>query len=274
MSERHAIPLGDATVHWRSARGVRRARWAAATILVAAALLAFLAALRLRPGAESPIPASSTGIVVLDVSASISSDTYARIAATLDRLVRSNRSYGLVLFSDTAYQALPPRTPSDELRPFVRFFRRPQASSPGALPQTTRSPWTDSFSAGTRISTGLALALEAIRADRPVRPAVLLVSDLDDDPSDLEHVARVAVAYRRAGISLHVVGLDPAPEDVAFIQGLLPAGGSFAQAALPGERSPSFSGGSDVLLVAAALLTALALTAFVLMTESLRWSAP
>ena len=267
MSERHAIPLGDATVHWRSARGVRRARWAAATILVAAALLAFLAALRLRPGAESPIPASSTGIVVLDVSASISSDTYARIAATLDRLVRSNRSYGLVLFSDTAYQALPPRTPSDELRPFVRFFRRPQASSPGALPQTTRSPWTDSFSAGTRISTGLALALEAIRADRPVRPAVLLVSDL-------ERVARVAVAYRRAGISLHVVGLDPAPEDVAFIQGLLPAGGSFAQAALPGERSPSFSGGSDVLLVAAALLTALALTAFVLMTESLRWSAP
>ena len=274
MSGRHAIPLGDAAVHWRSARGVRRARWAAATILVAAALLAFLAALRLRPGAESPIPASSTGIVVLDVSASISSDTYARIAATLDRLVRSNRSYGLVLFSDTAYQALPPKTPSDELRPIVRFFRRPQASSPGALPQTTRSPWTDSFSAGTRISTGLARALGAIRADRPVRAAVLLVSDLDDDPSDLERVARVAVAYRRAGISLHVVGLDPAPEDVAFIKGLLPAGGSFAQAALPGERSPSFSGGSDVLLVAAALLMALALTAFVLMTESLRWSAP
>ena len=45
---------------------------------------------RSRAAARRParlLPATSTGIVVLDVSASISSDTYARIAATLDRLV-------------------------------------------------------------------------------------------------------------------------------------------------------------------------------------------
>ncbi len=273
MSEQVSIPLGDAAALRRSARGVRLARWAAATILVAAALLALLAALRLRPGTESPIPASSNGIVVLDLSASISSDTYARIAATLDRLVRSNRSYGLILFSDIAYQALPPRSPSRELRPFERFFRSPRASSPGALPETPRSPWTDTFSAGTRISTGLELALDVIRADRLARPAVLLVSDLDDDSGDLERVGRLATAYRREGIGLHVVGLDPAPEDIAFIRSLLPEGGSFAQAALPGERASSLSGRSDALLVVAAVLAALALTAFALTTEPLRWSA-
>lgn len=273
MSEHVAIPLGDAVALRRSAQGVRVVRWAAAAILVAAALLALLAALQLRPGTESPIPASSTGIVVLDLSASISSDTYARIAATLDRLARSNRSYGLILFSDTAYQALPPRSPSRELRPFARFFRTPRASTTGALPETPRSPWTDTFSAGTRISTGLERALDVIRADRLTRPAVLLVSDLDDDASDLERVSRLATAYRREGIGLHVVGLDPAPEDIAFIRALLPEGGSFVRAALPGERSPSLSGRNDALLVVAAVLAALALTTFALTTEPLRWSA-
>jgi hypothetical protein len=271
MSDRDAIPLGDAAALRRGAPGVRLARWTAATILVAAVLLAFLAALRLRPETESPLPSGSAGIVVLDVSASISSDTYTRIAATLDRLERSNGRYGLILFSDTAYQTLPPRSPSAELRPFVRFFQRPRESSPGALPETPRSPWKDTFSAGTLISSGLGLALDVIRADRLVRPAVLLVSDLDDDPGDLERVAQLAVAYRRAGIALHVVGLDPAPEDVAFIRRLLPENGSFAQAALPGQRSASLSGRSDTVLVVAALVAAFALVAFALTTEPLRW---
>jgi hypothetical protein len=272
VSDHDAIPLGDAAVLRRGARSVRLARWVAAVVLVGAALLAFLAARNVRPETRSPIPASSTGIVVLDLSASISSDTYARIAATLDRLAGSDGSYGLILFSDTAYMALPPRSPASELRPFVRFFQRPRQTSPGALPATPRSPWTDAFSAGTSISTGLKLALDVIRADRLVRPAVLLVSDLDDSVGDVPRVSELAVAYRRAGIGLHVVGLDPEPEDLAFIRSILPEGGSFTQAALPGERSASFSRRSDTLLAVAALLAALALTAFVLTTAPLRWS--
>jgi hypothetical protein len=240
-------------------------------VLLAAGVLAFVAALRLEPAAPSLLPSSATGIVVLDVSASISSDTYARIAATLDRLVRSGGAYGLIVFSDTAYQALPPNSPSDELRPFTRFFRVRDAESPGALPEPPRSPWTDAFSAGTRISTGLALALDVIRADRLVRPAVLLVSDLDDDPGDLENVSRLAIAYRRAGIGLHVVGLDPSPEDAAFVRRLLPENGSFARAPLPGESRGSPTAAGDPMLVGAAVIVAVAIAAFVLLTQPLRW---
>ena len=67
---------------------------------------------------------------------------------------------GLILFSDTAYQALPPGTPVTELGSFERFFRIARPTSPGLQPQPPRSPWTSSFSAGTRISTGLSLALD------------------------------------------------------------------------------------------------------------------
>jgi hypothetical protein len=241
-------------------------------MLVAAAALCLAVSFRLPATTTSLLPGSSTGVVVLDVSASISSDTYARIAATLNRLVDSNGAYGLVLFSDTAYQALPPGTPARELRPIARFFDVGAQRSPGALPEPPRSPWTKSFSAGTRISTGLSLALGVIRADRLPNPAVLLVSDLDDDTGDLERLSRVAIAYRRAGIPLHVVGLNASPEDVAFIRRLVPGSGGFTQATLPSERSGFARDRPDGLLVAAAALLALALGAFLLLSEPLRWS--
>ena len=132
------------------------------------------------------LPAGSDGLVVLDLSASISSDTYARIGGTLDRLAGSGGRYGLIVFSDTAYLALPPGTPAAELRPFARRFDLP-AQAAGAIVVPT-NPWTASFSAGTKISTGLQVALDTIRARQLGRPAVLLVSDLDDDAGDRERL--------------------------------------------------------------------------------------
>ena len=129
------IPLADAAAP--PAPAARRTRIAQ---LVALALVGARrgrsrprARLRLdrRDGRRSLLPAT-TAIVVLDVSASISSETYDRIAATLDRLADSNGRYGLVLFSDTAYLALPPGTAGAELRPFVRFFRVPRQDRRGA----------------------------------------------------------------------------------------------------------------------------------------------
>jgi hypothetical protein len=74
------------------------------------------------------------------------------------RLVEDCRAgderFGVVLFSDDAYEALPPGTPARELRPFVRFFAphpRYQHDASGAL--RPRSPWDQSFSAGTSISS-------------------------------------------------------------------------------------------------------------------------
>ena len=244
--------------------------------MIAAALcglvvVALGAALRVQPTVSSVLPRSASGLVVLDLSASISSDTYARISATLDRLVRSGGAYGLIVFSDTAYVALPPSTPARELRPFARFFTVEPRSRPGALPELPTSPWSDSFSAGTRISTGLELALEVIRRERLLEPAVLLVSDLDDDTADLDRVSRVAVAYRRAGIPLHVVGLNPAPEDVDFIQRLVPENGSFTRAALPRRGDNGVSGRVDIPLVLTGALIALLLAIFLVVTQRFRW---
>ena len=268
-----SIALGDAPAFERRAMLIRRLRLGCAALAVAATVVFLVAAFRQPATTGSLLPASSTGVVVLDVSASISSDTYARIAATLDRLVRSNGSYGLILFSDTAYQALPPNTPARELKPLLPFFELRSQTAPGALPDAPRSPWTDSFAGGTRISTGLSLALDVIRQEKLPRPAVLLVSDLDDDSGDVDRVSQVAIAYRRAGIPLHVVGLNASPEDSAFIRKFLTEKGSFEQAALPSQQATGASGSSDLLLGGLAVLAALALTAFLVLAEPLRWRA-
>ena len=112
------------------------------------------------------LPAGSDGLVVLDLSASISSDTYARIGGTLDRLADSGGRYGLIVFSDTAYLALPPGTPAAELRPFARQIRSAGARR-SARSWCRRTPGRGSFSAGTKISTGLQLALDTIQRETP-----------------------------------------------------------------------------------------------------------
>ena len=77
-------------------------------------------------------------------------------------------SYGLILFSDTAYQALPPNTPARELRAAAAVLRRPAGDSARRAAAGAAQPWTEAFWAGTRISTGLSLALDVIREERLV----------------------------------------------------------------------------------------------------------
>jgi hypothetical protein len=257
------------------ARNTTRSRWlrrgAAALALVLAVLAALAAPRHASPAAEL-LPPGSTGIAVVDVSASISWETYARIASTLERLRKGGGRAGLVLFSDTAYQTLPPGTPVSELRGFERFFVVPRPTGPGLQPQPPRSPWTDTFSAGTRISTGLALALRTIRDEHLKHPAVLLVSDLDDDAGDLESLTSVALAYRKLGIPIRVVGLNPSPEDVRLVERLLPQGGSIMQSTLPGERRGADHAAVPGGILAAAIALSLVLALFLAVTERLRWS--
>ncbi len=210
------------------------------------------------PSGPILLPAGSDGLVVLDLSASISSDTYARIGGTLDRLARTGGRYGLIVFSDTAYLALPPGTPAAELRPFARRFDVP-AKTAGAIDVPT-NPWTASFSAGTKISTGLQVALDTIQGRRLVRPAVLLVSDLDDDAGDRERLSTTMLSLRRLGVPVRVVALNAAPEDERYIARLLDRPADLSPAALPDEER---GGGERVrlplLLAALAAAAALAL---------------
>jgi hypothetical protein len=165
------------------------------------------------------LPAHSSAIVVLDVSASISSDTYSRIGATLSSLARSGGRYGLVVFSDQAYEALPPGTQASDLRPLVRYFTLPPAH--GGFAQTfPPNPWAQSFSAGTKISAGLELAHQIALDDKLSKPVVVLVSDLDDDPNDAIRLPTIIGAMQRDHIPLRIVGLNPSGQDYAFFKRL------------------------------------------------------
>lgn len=269
------IPLADLPLLRHATRLTAILRLGLAAAITVIAILAVLAATRPERHDPSVLPAGSDGIVVLDISASISSDTYARIAATIDRLARTDRRLGLVLFSDVAYEALPPGTPAGELRAFRRYFVLPEQRQPGLLPTLAETPWGESFSAGTRISTGLQLAYDRIRSSRLGRPAVVLVSDLDDDAGDRESLTSVALALKRARIPVRVVGLNASPEDEAFIARLLPGGAAdISRARLPGDDTAPGRGRVPVWLAACAVALALLVAANELVGARLRWETP
>lgn len=267
------IPLGDAgelAPAWRRTRVVRGVLAAAlAVLIVATALLV-----------SSPtthtlrfLPEQSNGIVVLDLSASISSDTFNRIGETLDELAATNGRFGLVVFSDVAYQALPPGTPSSALRPYARYFKVPEQTTPGLAPSFPVNPWTSSFSAGTRISSGLGLAFNVIRSERLARPGVILISDLDDDPGDDVPLRSIALAYRHEAVRLRIVALNPAPNDQERFSQLLGPAASITQANLPGEQTATSHASFPTGLAVLAIVIALALAANELVSARLTWSA-
>jgi len=266
-----AIDVADFPAFRRLGTRTAWLRRAAALLALLFALAAALAIPRDRAPAAALVPAGSNAIAVVDVSASISWDTYARIASTLHRLRGEEGRAGLVLFSDTAYQALPPGTPVAELGGFERFFVVKQPRSAGLEPQPQKSPWTDSFSAGTKISTGLDLARSILIGDRLARPAVLLVSDLDDDSSDLPNLGNIATAYRQEHIGLNIVGLNPSAEDERFFQKFVAGNGTLSHAQLPGEEQAATGAPFTwtLALVALALVALLALNE--LWTARLTW---
>jgi hypothetical protein len=185
------------------------------------------------------LPAGSRGIIVLDLSSSVEHGTLDRMHAALAQLAATNARFGLVVFSSRAYEALPPNTPARELLPLVSFFRElplPAKLAYGrglANPSNgyyPTNPWASGFSSGTAISSGLDLAREIIVASHVSRPSVWLMSDLADDPQDRPEVTRAARAYFRVGIALNVIGLNAAPADKQFFDGLLGPSGKLIQA--------------------------------------------
>lgn len=209
------IPLADAAALRPYARRTTALLLAAAVVLVALVAAAVLVARRPTVHALRLTQGDTSALVALDLSASISQETYTGISTTLTALARSRARYGLVVFSDQAYEALPPGTAAENLRPLVRYFTLPQQSQPGFLPTFPRNPWQSSFTGGTKIAAGLELAHRLALAQRPRRPAVILISDLDDDPNDLPRLIAIGQAYRHDGIALTVVGLNPTARDEA-----------------------------------------------------------
>jgi hypothetical protein len=248
------IPVSDPTLLGGLARRTRIVRIALAVAVIAAVVAAFLVAPR-HPGRRY-LPAQAVGIVVLDVSSSVRPSTYYRIEQTLDSIAGSKLRLGLVLFSDTAYEALPPGTPATDLVPFLRFFA-PHGSG-SSQTYLADSPWQQWFSAGTRISQGLFLAQHMLDRENAKKGAILLISDLADDPNDQDAVKQSVIDLEQKGIPLEIVALDPSIQNANFWKRLLGAQAVYQTAKLPtGDQAAGkievTNGFSMALLLFAAL---------------------
>jgi len=185
-----------------------RTRLLRVVLVVAAVALLALATASARgldSGKPSLLPEAS-GVLVVDLSLSIGEEDYKDIRRAVRRLIDDDGSVGLVIFSDLAYELLPPGTPASELRPLLRYLVPRRATRVDAgLPV---NPWSESFSAGTRISSALELARDMLVRDRVKNGSILLLSDLVTAPEDVPQLARTLHALRQS-ITIRVVPLRP-----------------------------------------------------------------
>jgi hypothetical protein len=213
-------------------------------LLAAALLLAVLVAVAFgrdpNKRARQLFPGSESGVLVLDMSASVGTPGR-NFVRPLEYLSRTGQEFGLVLFSDVAYEAVPPGTSAAELRPFLRIFKprvQPCMAPPGynCPPGTQRmsneemrelgratqeNPWSETFRGGTRISTGLRLARRILARENMTHRGVLLVSDLDDSGFDVAALTRELITYKEEQIPLRVVALRPFNDDRLYFRRML-----------------------------------------------------
>jgi hypothetical protein len=244
---RQAIPLADLRALLDPARRTSVVRWLLAGGLVVT--LVFAAILAQRPASSeiTLVEGGRSGMVVLDMSASIGSGRL-RIVEPFEYLADTGQDYGLVLFSGMAYEGAPPGTSGAELLGFMNalyahkdvcLVQEPPART--TCPAHTRrvfadsregeridrlrrmTPWTDTFRGGTRISAGLLLARQALERHDMKDRGILLISDLDDSGLDLPALTRELITYRREGIPIKIVALSPFDEDRFFFERLVGA---------------------------------------------------
>ena len=239
--------LGDLT------RRTRVLRLGATLLLVGALVLAFFVA-RSRDVRHAPlVPSGTTGMLVLDLSASVFEGA---LDQTVEKLSETDEQIGLVVFSDQAYELLPPGSPSQELVPLLRYFRaRPDATLPA-------NPWEE-FRGGTRISEGLRLARLALLREGVDSGSIVLVSDLEILPDEIARVGEILALIRGDGISIRIVPLFPSAEKRALIEQLVGSGTFLAEpdpeadaVRAPGERRLA-TAAPWAFVLAAALLMAL-----------------
>ena len=197
-------------------------RTRAVRLAVASAALALLAsaALTAKSSAQSQsgvVPRGTTSVVVIDLSKSIIDSEFQPIGATLRRLIATNTPTGLVVFSDVAYELLPPGAPAKALVPLLRFF------TPGRGGYPT-NPWQATFRAGTRISSALDLAHDMLKRAGIERGSIVLISDLETASSDAAALSVTLSQLRQEQVQLRVVPLRPSDQALRLFNSLVPKG--------------------------------------------------
>ena len=225
---RQGIPASEPRRFRRVAKRTAIIRIALALALAAALTLTFLVA-REQDVRQAPlVPSGTTGMLVLDLSASVYEGG---LDATVAKLSQTDERTGLVVFSDSAYELLPPGSPSRELASLLRFFRsRPD----GTLP---RNPWED-FRGGTRISEGMRFARDSLLRENVTNGSIVLVSDLEVLPDEIARLSEVLALIRRDGFELRIVPLFPSAEKRALVEQLVGSDAFLSEPEQEGVRAP------------------------------------
>jgi hypothetical protein len=222
--QRDAIPLADLGALRRPLLRTTAIRLGLLVALIALASISLWRAARLEARTLTFLPRDTSSIIVLDQSKSVYLWGYQSIAAIIRRFADVDAPVGLVMFSDTAYELLPPGSHGEELRPLLRYYT-PSGGGNEIDPAThfPANPWDNAFSGGTQISSGLELARHVLQRDRVRHGTILLISDLDTADSDLPSLARsLATLHGLPNVDLRVFALRPSPEPLRFFQRFVP----------------------------------------------------
>ena len=196
---RASIPTVDAPA-FAPVAGRTRTALAVLAVLGLAAAAALVPVSHRDSGAPAALAGGKGLMIVIDVSSSTLgfSSTIARSLVALSN--DPSQRAGLVLASQSAYVALPPETPGSALRGWARMIsyineqnhklvvRAKLDRTPVPSPAPGDYPWVGVFTGGTRLSVGLARALQALQAAGIHDGQIVLVSDLRDAPDDLPRV--------------------------------------------------------------------------------------
>lgn len=207
------LPYGEL----EALRGPRRravARRAALGLGIGAAFLAALAIAFSRDARPNAVlPAGTTGMMVLDLSASTGAK--AEVGELIRRIVAADERTGLVIFSDGAYEVLPPGTPGRDLAPMIRFFR------PGPDRRTIADPWSSSFAGGTNVIAGIERALVSFERDEVASGSILLVSDLEFVPEQIARLPGLLMELQRTSVHVRILPVDARDEQRRFFERVL-----------------------------------------------------
>lgn len=235
-----AIPVAGAGELQPHVRRTMLLRFALAAALLVAIVIAIAFGQDPDKRARELFPGSESGVLVLDMSASVGTPGR-NFVRPIEYLSRTGQEFGLVLFSDVAYETVPPGTNAAELQAYLRIFKprvrpcttpEPYECPPGSrrmTPQEMRrlgigreqNPWSETFRGGTRISTGLRLARRILHREDMTQRGVLLVSDLDDSGFDVPALTRELIRYKEERIPLRVVALRPFNDDRLYFRRML-----------------------------------------------------
>lgn len=269
-----AIPIADAPSLRPQARRTLIIRLVLVGLLLACLLAAVAVARESSDARRTFFEARKSSVLVIDSSSSVDPARRELIGRVLRKLLGANSAFGIVFFSDSAYEAVPPNTRWTELEPLRRFFHDAPTGGPADETRGPNDPWT-AFRGGTNISNGLRLARTILQRERS-NAGVLLMSDLDNSVFDDPKLTQTLAEYASERIPLRVLPLEATPEDTAFFATALGRDALVTDAELAptGGRAPSVAtttAPTPMSLVGASLVLLLLLGANEHWAARLRW---